>query len=193
MFLFQVVFTPTLLVMLQTAVRNVQMVLTWRMTKNLENLYWTARHVLTVITEHVLFDVTKGFTHVIKCCLEAWKDWGKMIRIRTAVFIFGNNPSSKARIEFRETLPCVCFIVYGWFEDLFFSLKGTIWRPKVYRWTYQLIFPSINICKNIGSQSPGENPFHPALINNTKTRFKTLILLFFSMIIKYDIISLAGV
>ena len=60
MFLFQVVFTPTLLVMLQTAVRNVQMVLTWHMTKNLENLYWTARHALMVITEHVLFDVTKG-------------------------------------------------------------------------------------------------------------------------------------
>ena len=64
MFLFQVVFTPTLLVMLQTAVRNVQMVLTWRMTKNLENLYWTARHVLMVITEHVLFDVTKGFSAI---------------------------------------------------------------------------------------------------------------------------------
>ena len=60
MFLFQVVFTPTLLVMLQTAVRNVQMVLTWHMTKNLENLYWTARHVLMVITEHVLFDITNG-------------------------------------------------------------------------------------------------------------------------------------
>ena len=60
MFIFQVVFTPTLLVMLQTAVRNVQMVLTWHMTKNLENLYWTARHVLTV-TKNVLFDVTKGF------------------------------------------------------------------------------------------------------------------------------------
>ena len=59
-FLFQVVFTPTHLVMLQTAVRNVQMVLTWHMTKNLENLYWTARHALMVITEHVLFDVTKG-------------------------------------------------------------------------------------------------------------------------------------
>ena len=59
--LFQVVFTPTLLVMLQTAVRNVQMVLMWHMTKNLENLYWTARHVLTVVTKHVLFDVTKGF------------------------------------------------------------------------------------------------------------------------------------
>ena len=33
-------------------------------------------------------------THVIKCCLEAWKEWGKMIRIRTAVFIFGNKPST---------------------------------------------------------------------------------------------------
>ena len=79
MFLFQVVFTPTHLVMLQTAVRNVQMVLTWHMTKNLENLYWTARHVLTVISKHVLLNVTKGFelsvcTHVIKFCPEAWKE-----------------------------------------------------------------------------------------------------------------------
>ena len=79
MFLLQVVFTPTHLVMLQTAVRNVQMVLTWHMTKNLENLYWTARHVLTVISKHVLLNVTKGFelsvcTHVIKCCSEAWKE-----------------------------------------------------------------------------------------------------------------------
>ena len=78
-FLFQVVFTPTHLVMLQTAVRNVQMVLTWHMTRNLENLYWTARHVLTVISKHVLLNVTKGFelsvcTHVVKCCPEAWKE-----------------------------------------------------------------------------------------------------------------------
>ena len=30
-----------------------------------------------------------------------------------------------------------------------------------------VIFPLINNCKNIGSQSPGGNPVHPALINNT--------------------------
>ena len=74
-------------------------------------------------------------------------------------------------------LASLCMV--GLMIFFFFQFKGAIWRPKVYRWTYQLIFPSINICKNIGSQSPGENPFHPALINNTKTRFKTLSLLFF--------------
>ena len=30
-----------------------------------------------------------------------------------------------------------------------------------------VIFPLINNCKNIGSQSPGGNRVHPALINNT--------------------------
>ena len=123
-FLFQVVFTPTHLVMLQTAVRNVQMVLTWHMTKNLENLYWTARHVLTVISKHVLSNVTKGFelsvcTYVTKCCPEAWKEWRKIEdRVRTVVFILRNKPSTCL-----ETRPCVRFIVYGWFEDFFLTSR----------------------------------------------------------------------
>ena len=183
MFLFQVVFTPTLLVMLQTAVRNVQMVLTWHMTKNLENLYWTARHVLTVITEHVLFDA-KGFklsvcTHLIKCCLEAWKEWGKWLELEQPYLSLETNPARRQESNVAKPFPVFASLCMVGLKIFFFSLKGTIWRPKVYRWTNQLIFPSINICKNIGSQSPGENPFHPALINNTKTRFKTLILLFF--------------
>ena len=61
-----------------------------------------------------------------------------------------------------------------------------------------VIFPLINNCKNIGSQSPGGNPVHPALINNTndstffafvartKKRLKTRNLLSFKMKIKYD-------
>lgn len=65
-----VVFTPTHLVMLQTAVRNVQMVLTWHMTRNLENLYWTARHVLTeqkpiFSLDIVLVPVWKDITELI--------------------------------------------------------------------------------------------------------------------------------
>ena len=57
-----------------------------------------------------------------------------------------------------------------------------------------VIFPLINNCKNIGSQSPGGNPVHPALINSTffafvartKKRLKTRNLLSFKMKIKYD-------
>lgn len=65
-----VVFTPTLLVMLQTAVRNVQMVLTWRLTKNLENLYWTARHVLMERKPTFSLDIV---------LVPAWKDITELI------------------------------------------------------------------------------------------------------------------
>lgn len=62
-FFLQVVFTPTLMVTWPTAVKFVQTVLTWHMTKILENQCWIAGHVLTVITQHVL--LSASLTHCI--------------------------------------------------------------------------------------------------------------------------------
>ena len=134
MFLFQVVFTPTLLVMLQTAVRNVQMVLTWHMTKNLENLYWTARHVLTVITEHVLFDA-KGFklsvcTHLIKCCLEAWKEWGKWLKLEQPYLSLETNPARRQESNVAKPFPAFASLCMVGLKIFFFHLRVLFDAPR---------------------------------------------------------------